>query len=183
MNRDYFPSKAYGKIGVLLLPEEKRTIEQTAKKMKVKVTILPRIGVGTSDDGSRPKSVLIYQLMGMDKEGNVCPFLDREGPERLPHGGARCNIYDNRPLACKAYPLVNFDPASSTLDSKCTYCVSNNEKLVRNLGLSGEIEALRKIMTDTYVNAGTEIWRYATNVGDSISGELLPEGWIKVKVT
>jgi uncharacterized protein len=87
VKREYFPSRKFGKIGVLLLPEEKGMIEQAAKKMKVNVTILPRIGVGTNDDNSGPKSVLVYQLMGMDKEGNVCPFLDREGIERSPHGG------------------------------------------------------------------------------------------------
>jgi uncharacterized protein len=183
VKREYFPSRKFGKIGVLLLPEEKGMIEQAAKKMKVNVTILPRIGVGTNDDNSGPKSVLVYQLMGMDKEGNVCPFLDREGIERSPHGGARCKIYDKRPLACKAYPVVDFDHASSMLDSRCTYCVSNNAMSAGNSGLTGEIEALKKIMADTYVSAGTEIWRYATNVGDPYSGEMLPEGWIKAEVT
>jgi hypothetical protein len=51
------------------------------------------------------------------------------------------------------------------------------------LGLSNEIKALNEIMTSTYVDEGTQLWRYATNVGDSSDGKMLPEGWIKVHAT
>lgn len=55
--------------------------------------------------------------------------------------------------------------------------------MVCNLGLSNEIKALSEIMTSTCVEEGTQLWRYATNVGDSNDGKMLPEGWIKVQAT
>lgn len=158
-------------------------IEQQAETMNVDVKILPRIGVGTSSNGSSPKSILLYQLMGIDRDGNTCPFLGTDWQERSPHGGAPCTIYDKRPAACKAYPLVSIDPTISTLDSKCSYCVSTKDNMVCNLGLSNEIKALSEIMISTCVEEGTQLWRYATNVGDSSDGKMLPEGWIKVQAT
>lgn len=182
INREYFPSKDFGKIGVLLLPKEKEKIERLAKEKKVDVKILPRIGVGMDDKRGTPESILIYQLMGREKDGSTCPFLETNGPERSPHGGMRCTIYDERPTACKAYPLVSIDPTASKLDSNCRYCVSSNENKVCNLGLNNEIMALNEIMVSTRVGEGTQLWRYATNVGDpSDDKKLLPEGWIKVQ--
>jgi Fe-S-cluster containining protein len=181
INREYFPSKEFGKIGVLLLPEEKKMIEQQAERLGISIKILPRIGLGMGDDGASPESVLVYQLMGRKRDGNVCPFLDTDGSERSPHGGSRCTIYDERPAACKAYPLVSIDPTISTLDSKCSYCVSTNENKVCNLGLSNEIKALNEIMVSTRAIEGTQLWRYATNVGDPSDGKMLQEGWIKVQ--
>jgi uncharacterized protein len=183
INREYFPSKEFGKIGVLLLPEEKKMIEQQAERLGISIKILPRIGLGMGDDGASPESVLVYQLMGRKRDGNVCPFLDTDGSERSPHGGSRCTIYDERPAACKAYPLVSIDPTISTLDSKCSYCVSTNENKVCNLGLSNEIMALNEIMVSTRAIEGTQLWRYATNVGDPSDGKMLQEGWIKVQET
>jgi Fe-S-cluster containining protein len=183
INREYFPSKEFGKIGVLLLPEEKKMIEQQAERLGISIKILPRIGLGMGDDGASPESVLVYQLMGRKRDGNVCPFLDTDGSERSPHGGSRCTIYDERPAACKAYPLVSIDPTISTLDSKCSYCVSTNENKVCNLGLSNEIKALNEIMVSTRAIEGTQLWRYATNVGDPSDGKMLQEGWIKVQET
>lgn len=137
-----------------------------------------------SDNGASPGSILIYQLMGRERDGNFCPFLETDGSERSPHGGTRCTIYDERPAACKAYPLVSIDPSISTLDSKCSYCVSTNENKVCNLGLGNEIQALNEIMISTRADEGTQLWRYATNVGDPSDGKmLLPEGWIKVQAT
>lgn len=180
VNREYFPSKAYGKIGVLLLPKEKKRIERAAGIMDIPIWILPRIGVGKNEGGTGPKEVLFYQLMGKNRDGNLCPFLEIDGEQRSPHGGARCSIYNERPIACKAYPLVSTDPFSSALDHKCNFCVSNKQEQVCNKGIGDEIKALGEIMAATKVKEGDEIWRYATNVGDSSSaGELLPQGWTK----
>lgn len=180
INREYFPSKEFGKIGVLLLPNEKKKIEHLAETRKVNIKILPRIGVGMNDKDGGPESILVYQLMGRERDGNICPFLDTDGAERSPHGGARCTIYDERPAACKAYPLVNIDPTISTLESKCGFCVSTNENKVCNLGLANEIEALNEIIVSTSAGEDTGLWRYATSVGDQCDeGLLLPEGWIK----
>jgi len=155
-------------------------IEHLAETKKVNIKILPRIGVGMNGKEEGPESILVYQLMGRERDGNICPFLGTDGSERSPHGGARCTIYDERPAACKAYPLVNIDPTISTLDSKCGFCVSTNENKVCNLGLANEIEALNEIILSTSADEGTRLWRYATNVGDRCDEEvLLPEGWTK----
>ena len=179
-NRKYFPSKKFGKIGVLLLPEERQKIEQLAKAIKVNVKILPRLGTSRGSNESGPERIIAYQLMGKEKNGNLCPFLDTGGSKRSPHGGARCRIYDNRPVACKAYPLVGIDPTISTLDSSCTYCVSANENKVFNIGLEKEIKALNKIIASTGIDEGALLWRYATNLGDPGDEEmLLPAGWLE----
>ncbi|HEY1211761.1 MAG TPA: YkgJ family cysteine cluster protein, partial [Nitrososphaera sp.] len=44
--REYYPSKKYGKIGVLLLPEERAKIERLAREMNIKVRIIPRLAIG-----------------------------------------------------------------------------------------------------------------------------------------
>ncbi len=43
--REYYPSKRFGKIGVLILPEEKKQMESLAKENGLDVTIVPRIGI------------------------------------------------------------------------------------------------------------------------------------------
>ena len=45
IEREYYPSKKFGKIGVLILPEEKDRIEKLAKSNGLKIKILPRIGI------------------------------------------------------------------------------------------------------------------------------------------
>ena len=45
VQREYYPTKQFGKIGVLILPNEKEKIEKFAKDNKIEIKILPRIGV------------------------------------------------------------------------------------------------------------------------------------------
>ena len=40
---EYYPSKRFGKIGVLILPEEKERIEELAKTNGLEFSIVPRI--------------------------------------------------------------------------------------------------------------------------------------------
>jgi len=101
IEREYYPTTKFGKVGVLILPEEKEKIESYAKNHNLKITILPRIAFTWKSDG--PTTIIAYQLMGKESNGNTCPFLDTESIERSPHGGYMCKIYQNRPLACKAY--------------------------------------------------------------------------------
>ena len=118
IEREYYPSKKYGKIGVLILPDEKPRIEALANEHKIHVSIISRIG--TSKDLEGPKTILAYQMMGKDQNGNTCPFLETESESRSPHGGFTCKIYSQRPLACRAYPLIETNPI--TLDQKCKFC-------------------------------------------------------------
>ena len=77
VQREYYPTKQFGKIGSLILPEEKERIEKIAKSKKIKITILPRIGISESKNQT-PSKILAYQLMGIEENGNTCPFLDTE---------------------------------------------------------------------------------------------------------
>ena len=92
IEREYFPSKKYGKIGVLILPNEKEEIEKLAKKEKIKITILPRIGI--SNNTKSVDKILAYQMMGREENGNTCPFLDTKSGKKSPHGGHSCRIYN-----------------------------------------------------------------------------------------
>lgn len=170
IEREYYPTTRFGKIGVLILPEEKDSIEFHAKENNLSITILPRIGV--SDNKSNgPTEILAFQLMGKEHDGNTCPFLDTESRERSPHGGYRCRIYEDRPLACRAYPVIESSPI--TLDSNCKFC----EKCGTTAeNVTSELESLAKIKGKMSSNAH-HIWRYATGIGDK-SKYKIEKGWI-----
>ncbi len=170
--REYYPNKSYGKIGVLILPSEKERIEQLAKSLGKTITILPRIGVG-SGDKIGPKRIIAYQLMGVKKDGNLCPFLDVDSDERSPHGGYRCMIYEKRPLACRAYPVIE-SSKKVKLDGKCQFCKSCSDNVD---GLENEIEALASIKQMMRPHE-REIWRYATGVVNEEDRDLALRGWI-----
>lgn len=171
IEREYYPSKKFGKIGVLILPEEKERIEKLAIKNKLEIKILPRIGV-SENVNTFPTKILAYQLMGSDKNGNTCPFLDTKSGDKSPHGGFPCKIYNERPLACTAYPLIETEPI--TLDQKCKFCKEHGNT---DKNLDFEIEALQKIKTKMIPDLEV-IWRYATNVGDPEDQKIIESGWI-----
>ncbi len=171
VEREYYPSKRFGKIGVLILPEEKERIEKLADKNRIKIKILPRIGISEKLD-SHPAKILAYQLMGSDENGNTCPFLDTNSGDKSPHGGFPCRIYNKRPLACTAYPLIESEPI--TLDQKCKFCKEHGNA---DKNLNSEIEALIKIK-EKMIPDKEKIWRYATNVGETEDQEILESGWI-----
>lgn len=171
IEREYYPSKKYGKIGVLILPDEKPRIEALAKKHGIEVNIMPRIGI--SGNIVNPEKIIAYQMMGKEKNGNTCPFLETESEARSPHGGFVCKIYENRPLACRAYPLIETEPI--TLDSKCKFCQTCTNV---DSNLNSEIEALVQIKNKMNANKPT-IWRYATGVGNQEDSHLIQKGWIR----
>lgn len=168
--REHYPSVEYGKIGVLLLPEEKDAIEKLARKLKVRIKILPRLAVGREF----PEKVIAYQMMGRNADGDLCPFLDVKGP-KSPHGGHACRIYSERPLACRAYPVIDSGRAA-TLDGHCQFCKKFSTTKAANAGLEQEIEALSRIKAS--VTAGRDkVWRYATATGNP-GDVMLHEGWV-----
>jgi Fe-S-cluster containining protein len=170
--REYYPSVQYGKIGVLLLPEEKSAIEDLAKASGITVRIIPRLSVGKGS----PDKIIAYQMMGKYEDGNICPFLDIESNERSPHGGFKCKIYSNRPLACRAYPVIDASDKTARFDPHCQFCKKFSITKASNQGLQREIEALAKIRASVVSDNDLSIWRYATATGTS--EDLLSEGWI-----
>jgi Fe-S-cluster containining protein len=171
VEREYYPSKKFGKIGVLILPEEKERIKELAKKNNINIKILPRIGISEKKE-NEPTKILAYQLMGSEKNGNTCPFLDLESKEKSPHGGLPCKIYKERPLACSAYPLIESEPI--TLDQKCKFCKEHGDA---DSNLNSEIESLLKIKEKMVAETGF-IWRFATNVGEIKDQKEMKSGWI-----
>ncbi|MBT5200716.1 MAG: YkgJ family cysteine cluster protein [Thaumarchaeota archaeon] len=172
IEREYYPSKKFGKIGVLILPEEKQRLEDIAKNKKIKINIIPRIGI-SNEDATSPSKVLAYQMMGIEKNGNTCPFLDTKSGNKSPHGGHPCSIYKERPLACMTYPLIESDPI--TLDEKCKFC---KEHKTADENLDSEIETLLRIKEKMDTDA-TSIWRFATEVGEKEDQEIFEKGWIQ----
>lgn len=173
IEREYYPDKEFGKIGVLILPEEKERIEKLARDKDIKVTILPRIGI--SHDKDQQPTILAYQMMGIEDNGNTCPFLDTKTENRSPHGGFPCRVYSDRPLACMAYPLVNIDPIE--LDQKCKFCREGEGGGSADANLNSEIESLLKIRAKMDTDAAV-IWRYATGIGERSDKPHIKTGWI-----
>jgi len=171
IEREYYPSKKFGKIGVLVLPDEKQKIEQFAQKQGIAIKILPRIGI--SKDTDKPE-VLAYQLMGRESNGNTCPFLDTESNERSPHGGYKCKIYNDRPLACRAYPLIESQPI--VLDQKCKFCETCKDPTGN---LENEVKALASIKSKMDTDA-PRVWRYATGIGEGEDKGVIQSGWFLV---
>lgn len=164
--REYYPSEEFGKIGVLLLPEEKDRIERLAGEKGVSVKILPRLAVG-----DRPEKIIAYQMMGKEN-GDLCPFLDVTGDGRSPHGGYLCKIYKQRPLACSAYPVIGAG-REATLDPHCQFCKKYSSRAGLE-GLENELESLARIK-GAVRSEGRRVWRYATAAGEKASR---PEGWV-----
>lgn len=173
--REYYPDRSYGKIGVLILPSEKERMEKLADSLGIKITILPRIGVGRS--GAGPARIIVYQLMGTRNDGTLCPFLDVNSGERSPHNGYKCMIYDKRPLACRAYPVLEYG-SEVKLDAKCQFCKACSGKVE---GIEQEIEALATIQREVHADAG-EVWRYATGIGEEEDMQHVHKGWFLEKV-
>ena len=170
IEREYYPTAKFGKVGVLILPEEKNAIESLAKNFGLNITILPRIGV-SHEKSDAPTQVIAYQLMGKESNGNTCPFLDTESAERSPHGGYKCKIYQNRPLACRAYPVIESSPI--ILDSKCKFC-ENCGTTAGNV--NQELESLVKIKSKMITSAPF-VWRYVTGTGDEPNKNEIKTGW------
>jgi Fe-S-cluster containining protein len=163
----------------LILPEEKSRIEELAWKMGIDVKIIPRLGIGKNGKGNGPKKIIAYQMLGKNSDGNLCPFLGIESSQRSPHGGFKCRIYKQRPFACRAYPVIDNENSKSVLlDRKCLFCRKFSMNADKD-GLQREIEALTKIKAEMYVDKKTEVWRYATAIGDKKDKtKFLPEGWV-----
>ncbi|AFS80437.1 hypothetical protein NKOR_02715 [Candidatus Nitrosopumilus koreensis AR1] len=170
IEREYFPSKKFGKIGVLILPDEKKKIEKLAQEKNLDIKILPRIGISNKKESS-PEKILAYQMMGIEKNGNTCPFLDTESGNKSPHNGFPCKIYNDRPMACRTYPLIESDPI--TLDEKCKFC---KEHKTADENLNSEIESLLKIKEQMYTDSPF-IWRFATEIGEEQDSDLFESGW------
>ena len=62
IEREYYPSKKFGKTGVLILSVEKERAEKLAKSNRLNIKILSRIGI-SEDRNSTPTKILAYQMI------------------------------------------------------------------------------------------------------------------------
>ena len=177
--RQYFPSVEYGKTGVLLLPHEKLRIENCAKRDGTEIKILPRIGVGDESQNDGPDRIIMYQMMGKETNGDTCPFLDINSDKKAPNGGYPCKIYEERPLACQAYPVSSCTKSKNPLlDTRCKFCKENVDS-PEKYSLVKELAALKKIKGLSRISTTVRVWRYATCIGEKNDREkFLPEGWV-----
>jgi len=88
-----------GLFGLNVFPDEK---ELFPKKF-----VSPYIGIGWGTSG--PKYVVSYQL-----NINVCVHLSKDN---------LCKVYDKRPLACQAFPLLSAGPFGTSIPdpNECTF--------------------------------------------------------------
>lgn len=84
-----------GTIGLFLLPNELGLFPAE--------TVVPLYGAGLKGK-SRPRPEVIYAYQILQ---NVCPHLTEEN---------LCDVYDRRPLACRAFPLE-----IALLNTQCTW--------------------------------------------------------------
>lgn len=175
VSREYYPSKQFGKIGVLLLPDEVPEIEKLGKENGINVKVLPRIAAGKD----APDKIVAYQMMGKKDDGDLCPFLDTESGAQSPHGGLPCRIYEKRPLACRAYPLVD-NSVPARLDEHCRFCKDYSTTNASARTLLSEAKALDRIKEQVQVaDNSVRIWRYATATGaEQDRGKMMPQGWV-----
>lgn len=147
------------------------------KSLKIRITILPRLAISSHGMEKYPEKVIAYQLMGNQNNGDYCPFLDVKTNLRSPHGGFLCKIYNTRPLACRAYPVIKESKKTLQLDSHCAFSCKYGSQCSPNL-MNNELLALEEIRNCVSSSEETSIWRYATHIGDTkFREQFLPEGW------
>jgi len=78
--RNLVTESPYGLVGMFLMPGERRLFPKT--------NIRPYLAVGMNG----PDKNIAYQYAEM-----VCPHITEDN---------RCKIYDQRPMTCRAYPLI-----------------------------------------------------------------------------
>lgn len=110
-------------------------------------------------------------MMGKKPNGNTCSFLDIENEDRSPHGGFLCKIYQDRPLACRAYPMIETKPI--LLDAKCKFCKEHGSSTEN---LNQELESLSTIQNFMKTD-NPFVWRYATGIGEDNDKDEIEKGW------
>lgn len=99
-------------LGLFLFPKEVEMLNQLGSARSLKLKIFPQQGTTTKKATlvDKPNKIFSYQL-----EDSTCPFLNEET-----NG---CSIYDERPVACRAFPILTPSPLGFIPD--CTWVKSN----------------------------------------------------------
>ena len=84
------------------------------------VDVVPYTAVGKDS----PREILMYQV-----KNNVCPHINRNN---------ECLIYSKRPLACRAYPIVN-TIGKKIVDLECPQVSKYTPDELRQVGFPDEL--------------------------------------------
>jgi Fe-S-cluster containining protein len=102
-----------------LYPEEADRLERLAKERNIPLKMIEDLVF--PDDKNHKILVLTYRIM-LDNEEQVCPF-------HVP--GMGCSIHDQKPLACRSYPLaLKTEDAFNmkiNIDPLCKFTTVNQE--------------------------------------------------------
>jgi len=117
MNKEKFSCQKCGKccnkdpvkdrFGLILFDFEKKQIEKIAKEHNVELNIKPHLSI--TDKNSKKEIVILYNF-----EADKCPFYKQD-----------CLIYDDRPIVCRAFPVMTAGTHSKGEVIKNTYCPEN----------------------------------------------------------
>jgi Fe-S-cluster containining protein len=131
-------------LGIFLFPKEAKKLRRLAEKRNLKLTIYPQQGF-TYEHKKTIKPDIIYSYQIADK---VCPFLIEEKN--------RCSIYEDRPSACRAFPVLTTIPVINLIP-ECNwvkqYCSSEQE-------IAGNPDSLRnEILHSSKINHWIQKYR------------------------
>jgi len=168
-------------LGLLLTRRERMRIERLATMRGHSIDIRPMIGFGYDEDIGEPEFIGFYQITN-----NPCPFL----------AGSKCEIHGQRPLICRAYPLVMRDfyitgegrranvHVVISFDLRCKWVegIRKSVKLTRlrdsdivKLGIKREAEAMKSVV-DLFVKYMRR-YRYRVWYFD-----LSKDKWVEIEV-
>ena len=81
----------FSRYTINITAEEKKILEEVAKKKEIEINILPK-KIFITDEG-----IIIYDYF---IDADVCPFLTADN---------KCSIYEKRPLICRQFPNIGYD--------------------------------------------------------------------------
>lgn len=108
----------------VVFPWEKRELEKIAAEIGVKLHFKP---LQAFIDGNGVCAITLYRW----EIRGFCPFFDK--------ASKRCSIHDDKPLACRMYPLLVEMPSGNLMASgKCDWIKQQGPRFIRQLSTKPE---------------------------------------------
>ncbi len=104
-----------------LYPEEANRLEHIAKERGIELHLIEDL---VFPDELNHKIILVTWRIILDNEEKVCPFHQK---------GVGCTIHDQKPMACKSYPLalqtIDAFNTKIEIDPLCEFTIQNRNAL------------------------------------------------------
>ncbi len=104
-----------------LYPEEANRLESIAKERGIELHLMEDL---VFPDELNHKIILVTWRILLDNEEKVCPFHQK---------GRGCTIHDQKPMACKSYPLalqtIDAFNTKIEIDPLCEFTIQNRDAL------------------------------------------------------